>query len=274
MTDASPRERMIIDTHVHLLDPAQFPYPEPTTGYRPSQDENASLDDLRGVMEAHGVSAAVLVAASVYGADNASLIAALAAEPDRLRVIVGCDPEDPGALNALARIPGVAGVRLNLTDDGAFAGGTERLRRLVARIGGLGLIACIQASPAAALAVIGGDGQTPVVLDHLGRPDLAGGLPALRRLAERSNTWLKLSGPFRIGAAVSGLSDWRRPAPLARAAVDQFQSNRLIWGSDWPFINLAGPRPGYRECLDWARDLVDAPFAANARGLFWERRHG
>lgn len=274
MTVSRLAGRGIIDTHVHMLDPARFPYPGRTGGYRPAAGEIALLEDLRATMETHDVSAAVLVAASVYGNDNASLIHALAAEPDRLRAIAGCDPDDPDALEELAGIPGIVGVRLNLTDDRAFGGNAERLRRLMAAAGELSLIVSIQASPEVVRAVIGDDEETPIVLDHLGRPDLPGGLPALRILAERRKTWLKLSAPFRLEADASEGTGWPRPTPIARAAMELFQTDRLIWGSDWPFINLADPRPSYRDCLDWVRDLADAPLAANARRLFWDRQHG
>ena len=41
----------MIDTHVHLLDPARFPYPETSSGYVPSAGETGTLDDLLALLE-------------------------------------------------------------------------------------------------------------------------------------------------------------------------------------------------------------------------------
>lgn len=257
---------MIVDTHVHVLDPARFPYPQATRGYRPRPEETGTLPDLLALLDAHDVAGAVAVAASVYGSDNSSLHALHAAAPGRLRLVLACDPDSPDTLAAEAARPGVVGIRLNLTDD----------RRLddPARLGALldvaqeaGLVVCLQAAPATAAGLLAGRDRLRVVLDHLGRPDLAGGAAALRDLARRPRTWLKLSGGFRLAPGL-----WPEPAPEHRALVATWPAERLIWGSDWPFINLARPRPAYGDCLSWAAALIGARAevdpGANARALF------
>mgnify|MGYP001385902289 CR=1 FL=1 len=44
----------MIDTHVHLLDPARFPYPETSSGYVPSAGETGTLDDLLALLDVWG----------------------------------------------------------------------------------------------------------------------------------------------------------------------------------------------------------------------------
>lgn len=252
----------MIDTHVHLLDPARHPWPEDSRGYVPRPDETGTLADLLAVMDRHGVSGAVLTAASVYGGDNGSMFEAAARHPGRFRIMagVGASPD----LAGLAAHPDVAGIRLNPTND-AGQRGQAALRPLLREALSQGLIVALQTPPAEALDLLDGAPEGSVVLDHQGRPDLAGGLPALRRLAARPDTWLKLSGGFRTEQA-----SWPDPASLAREAAAAFPPGRLVWGSDWPFINLDGPRPEYGDCLRWAARLTRADLAANARALFWK----
>jgi L-fuconolactonase len=83
----------------------------------------------------------------------------------------------------------------------------------------------------------------PLVLDHLGKPDIrGGGLRAwardLGRLAACSNVSAKLSGLVTE-------ADWRawtpeQIAPYLDVALDCFGPERLMIGSDWPVCTVAG----------------------------------
>ena len=81
------------------------------------------------------------------------------------------------------------------------------------------------------------------VLDHLGNPPL--GAPelslwerSLRSLAAHPNTSAKVSG---IAGAL-GRFDWT--ADMCRAAIEvaleAFGPERLMYGSDWPLVELVG----------------------------------
>lgn len=256
----------MIDTHVHLLDPARFPYPETSSGYVPSAGETGTLDDLLALLDENGIEQAVLVAASVYGPDNASILDALARYPARFRGIIGIDPQQPALLDTFAEHEGVAGIRLNLTNDLRTAM-APACKEIIRRAASNEFVVCIQAGPAATLAMLEDCGDCKIVLDHMGRPDLDGGLDALRVLGQRTDTWLKLSGGFRIASDA-----WPDPTPQIEEAVAVFSPSKLIWGSDWPFINLPSPvQPEYASCLEWARKLTDADLSKNAGQLFWRQ---
>ncbi|MCB1478072.1 MAG: amidohydrolase family protein [Rhodobiaceae bacterium] len=258
----------MIDTHVHLIDPRRFPFPPGSEGYVPKRDETGTLEQLLDVMAANGVSKAILVAASVYGADNASMIAAATVHPDRLGIVASPDPDDDASVERVAALPGVVGIRFNLKDDKRFRDDPDKVKRLLRGATDAGLAVCLLGPPSAVLHILGENDRARVVLDHMGRPDLDGGLPALRELSRRPNTWLKLSGGFRISRG----PDWTHPGSKLSQVVEAFPANRLLWGSDWPFINLGGaPRPSYQDCLAWGRALSGADFAANAQSLFWSR---
>lgn len=64
--------------------------------------------------------------------------------------------------------------------------------------------------------------------------------------------WAKISGLMPAGGdfTVWAADDLR---PFVERAVDAFGPSRLMWGSDWPVIDLAG---GYQRALDAALALT------------------
>ncbi|MEE4209795.1 MAG: amidohydrolase family protein [Parvularcula sp.] len=253
----------MIDTQAHLLDPDSHPYPATTQGYRPSDAENGRMADLLREMESANVSRAILVQASVYGVDNAAILDAVAADPARFRAVVMTEENDvPG----IAAVPGVVGVRLNMTDYGGH-GGVQDVRRVAAGILDHGFILQLQATPEDAKALLDALPPGPVILDHFCRVDLTrpGDLKTVARLAERDDCYLKVSGAFRL----TGLEDWRTPDARLKALCAAYGANRVLWGSDWPFIKLGVPRPTYRDTIGAAGQLIDLNQAsANAERLF------
>ena len=90
------------------------------------------------------------------------------------------------------------------------------------------------------------------VLDHLGNPPLA--TPemtlwerSLRSLAALPNTSAKVSG---IAGAL-GRIDWT--GDMCRAAIevalDAFGPERLMYGSDWPVVELVGGATRWHEAI-------------------------
>lgn len=117
------------------------------------------------------------------------------------------------------------------------------------------------------------------VLDHCAKPELATGELAVWQrdvalLAERPNIVCKLSGLVTEAAP-----DWR-VADLRRAVdhvVKCFGPQRLLWGSDWPVVNLAG---GYEKWFaaaqallaDLSPDEKAAIFGGNAARVYLSSR--
>ncbi len=266
----------MIDTHVHLLDPARFPFPERTDGYRPTGEELGSLEDLHAVMTAQGVEKAVLVQPSVYGYDNAAIFDAVAAFPERFRGIAVA-PAEAAELRALAARPGIAGIRLNITDFKGEAFDATRFEARLKMAGDAGLIVQVLA-PCRLLSSFAPQihGVTsPVIIDHMGSPDIGQG-PAgadFRRLMQLSGNpliHLKLSGAFRYAQEAP---PWPSLRLFVSAILESFAPAQLLWGSDWPFLNLRGqPRLQYGATLEWLRETIDAamlgPMQENAARLF------
>jgi predicted TIM-barrel fold metal-dependent hydrolase len=80
-----------------------------------------------------------------------------------------------------------------------------------------------------------------VVLDHFAAIPAAPGIeqPAFKCLLHMIDTgkvWVKLSGPMRCDP---GIFPYNSVIPLAHKLV-QHAPQRLLWGSDWPHVNMNG----------------------------------
>ncbi|MBV8575623.1 MAG: amidohydrolase family protein, partial [Acetobacteraceae bacterium] len=99
-----------------------------------------------------------------------------------------------------------------------------------------------------------------IVLDHLGKPDIAtGGQDAWRRdfarLAGRRNVICKLSGLVTEARADWTIADLK---PYVDHALSCFGPQRLLWGSDWPVVELAGGYTRWRQATETLlRDLAE-----------------
>lgn len=225
-----------VDTHAHIyhagMKLAGDAWHEPAG--------EARLEDYLDCLDEAGIDRAVLAAASLFGTNNDYALAATAAEP-RLRTTVIVDPDvDPTVLRAMGAA-GAVGIRLQWrsTPEPPDLDRPE-WRSLLRRVADLGWHVQLHDNGwrlPGAIARIEASGAR-LVIDHFGRPDQAMGVnctgfQAALRAVERGNTWVKLSGDFRVGpdAMVRGLTD----ALLRHAGPE-----RLFWGSDWPFAAYEG----------------------------------
>jgi L-fuconolactonase len=110
---------------------------------------------------------------------------------------------------------------------------------------------------------------TQFILDHLGKPGIrSGGLALYRQHVDR------LAAFPNVVAKVSGLlteADWdhwnpAQLAPYVAYAVEQFGFDRLLFGGDWPVVELAG---SYRQWLETLQDLLAMYSPAERTKLFY-----
>lgn len=115
------------------------------------------------------------------------------------------------------------------------------------------------------------------VLDHLGKPQIAGGptnnwKEGIRKIAEYPNVYCKLSGLVTE-------ADWKnwQPkdfTPFLEIAAEAFGAERLMVGSDWPVCLLAADR--YATVLEilerftnqWTAQEQAAVFGGNAEKFY------
>ncbi|GAN81905.1 Predicted metal-dependent hydrolase, TIM-barrel fold [Acidocella aminolytica 101 = DSM 11237] len=266
-----------IDTHLHVTDPARFPYQADST-YNPTGQEIGTLDYLRTVLAAYGVEKALLVQpTSGYAEDNAALLDALAQSGGQWRGIAVLPPDisfdDLKALQA----QGVAGAAFQMPAHPpghycAYAG-------LIEKLAALDMVLDIQFEGEGvfeAMSLIEAS-DVRVVIDHCGRPDLPAGLDgfafrALLCLAEReAETTIKLSGLHKFAPF-----PWPFEAahPVVADLLRAFGPGRCMWGSDWPFLRLP-ERLDFGAVLALAGRLFPDPamraeiFHGTAERVFW-----
>lgn len=88
-----------------------------------------------------------------------------------------------------------------------------------------------------------------VVIDHGAKPDIASGewQPWAKRIsliANQTSAYCKISGLITEASDAQTYDD---VMPYVDHLLDSFGPNRLIWGSDWPVLNLAGDYAGWHN---------------------------
>jgi L-fuconolactonase len=114
------------------------------------------------------------------------------------------------------------------------------------------------------------------VLDHLGKPPIAGGdlnrwRQMLALVARQENVVAKLSGLVTEAGPGWSVRDLR---PYVESALDLFGPDRLMFGSDWPVCELAA---SYDEVIDALTAILggrpDGIFGGTAARVYgWELR--
>jgi predicted TIM-barrel fold metal-dependent hydrolase len=238
----------IVDIHPHIIsdDETRYP-PAPLFGKRSdwSQERPTTVETLIAAMDEAGVAkAAVVHSSTTYGFDNSYVVDGCAKYADRLVAIGSVDVLQPDAPGRIREWVGrcLAGLRL-------FTGGSTKEfdpselddpRSFPAweLCGDLGLPMCIQTGPIGLPQVTALAKRFPnvaIVLDHLGRPEVADGAPyaaaqSLFDLAPLSNIYLKLT-PRIFGDVKKEKASAETFFPRV---VEAFGAKRMAWGSNYP----------------------------------------
>lgn len=234
--------------------------------------------DLQPLLTAHGVVQTVLVQAADSEAETDFLLSLAEADPVIGGVVGWVDLSQAASVATLERWaaehPKLKGVRPMLQDlpdaDWIARAPHPEVMRTLMRLG-LRFDALVQPWHLAPLRRFLDDWPAlPVVIDHAAKPQLAQGWSGdwaavwqrgLAALAERPGVHCKFSGllteaagPARAGgdASVAALQ------PVLDTLLALFGPDRLLWGSDWPVLNLAAD---YARWVD-VSDMLIAPLRA------------
>ena len=265
----APREPKIkpptsaCDAHVHLVGgPDDFALWEgrvenPAQGPDGGPDFEGWLDLYRAHLAALGFERGVIVHSILYGTDNSITIETV----KRLGtgfVGVGLLPDDAteDAISTFAR-HNMKAVRLNYVHGGVLS--WDGAKAMAPTLADHGLHIQMLLHAHLHLAELQNDIKAlpvPLVIDHLGWPDLSlgvndPGFQTLLKLVGDGHVYIKLSALYRLCAA-----PFDQAAPFVDALV-RANPQRCLGGSDWPHLMLNGAQmPHAADLLDGFHDVV------------------
>ncbi|MFJ3670584.1 amidohydrolase family protein [Streptomyces sp. NPDC090106] len=257
---ALPRDSC--DAHCHILGPADvFPY-APERTFTPL---DAPKEQLRALHHHLGLDRAVVVQSSCHGHDHAVLLDALRAGGGRLRGVALIDERTTRAEVEELHLAGVRALRLNFLPHLRTPPTRAEIDAVLERVDGLDWAVQLHVHGRGITAlehvVRALPGRT--VVDHMGRIDPADrqALRSLRALLDTGRVWVKVSGVDRI----SRQGPPYRDAVALAASLVAHAPERVVWGTDYPHVNIAGDAPDDGLLVD----LVDriAPDPAQLRRL-------
>jgi predicted TIM-barrel fold metal-dependent hydrolase len=231
------------DCHTHIHgDAAKFPF----FAGRAYTPELASPEEMAALHKALHIERVVIVTPSVYGTDNSATLFGMKARGATARGVAVIDENTPeGDLDAMNQA-GIRGIRLNLATGGVndptvgrprFQAAVERVKNRnwhVQLFTSLSMISAIKDLVAAS--------AVPVVFDHFGGAQAERdvdhpGFADLLELVKSGKAYVKISGGYRASKLAP---DYPDAAPLARALIAA-NSDRIVWGTDWPHPNSVTP---------------------------------
>lgn len=247
---------VVIDTHTHAISPDKQRFPlAPVGGHQSewSAKRPVSFEGLLASLDDAGIDRAVVVQAStVYGNDNSYVVEAVRSHPDRFAGVFSIDVLANDAATQLQRWldAGLSGLRL-FTTGSTMPGQAgwlddERSFPVWEYAERHGVSICLQMTAQGIPALLNMLARFPkirVLLDHLARPDLAGGAPyeaaaPLFSLASHEGVYLKLTNRT-IAEASRGAST---PEAFFPRVLEAFGAHRIAWGSNFPAAEGALPQ--------------------------------
>jgi len=270
---------MIVDAHHHVWRVERGDYGWLTPDLPICRD--FGLDDLRPLLD--GIAATVLVQAAPTEAETAFMLDTARASAGLVRGVVGWTdlmaPDAPARIAALAGDPLLKGLRpmlQDIPDTGWILDPAVQPGLAAMAAAGLRFDALVQPRHLPVLPPL--SARHPglrIVIDHGAKPAIAAGAfqpwaDDIARVARETPVFCKLSGLVTEAAPGWKPDDLR---PYVDHLLACFGPSRLMWGSDWPVVNLAGGYAAWRAAtatllagLD--RDGRESVLGGTARRLY------
>lgn len=242
------------DCHAHVFGPlSRFPT-GPSTYAIPLAEPEIYAEMLGRVGFARGI----LVQPAPHGRDTGALENALSVLGGRVRGIAVADSSITDAELERLHAAGVRGLRfIEMRDPRSgqrYAGsvGMDDMLALAPRMKALGWHAQVWARCADIPEIVAKSASSalPLVFDHMGQYDAEEGLnatafQAFLALVKDGRIWTKLS-VCRISKEAPYYDDI---SPF-HAALIEANPERLLWGSDWPFVRMGVASPDVGNLID------------------------
>jgi 2-pyrone-4,6-dicarboxylate lactonase len=227
-----------VDAHCHVFGPmVQFPF-SPKAKYLP---EDAGPDKLFALRDHLGFTRNVIVQASCHGTDNAATLDAIARSNGMARGVAVVDPAISEYDLQLLHEGGIRGVRFNFLKRLVDNAPKDKFLDVSARLPkGWHVVIYFEADILDEMRAFIDAIPVPVIVDHMGRPDVSQGpdgaeMVAFRGLlGSREDIWFKATCPDRLDSGGDPWNDFARAVgPLVQDYPD-----RCLWGTDWPHPNM------------------------------------
>lgn len=268
---------MLIDSHCHVWTIGENGHEWPTPDLA-AIHRDFGLKDLVQASGEEGLSGAVLVQAQPSELETDWLLALAAVDPLALGVVGWTDitaadaPERISRLAGNAWLKGLRPMLQDLADDWIL---DSKVEPAIAAMIAADLTFDALIKPRHLPSILAFVRRWPdlrVVIDHGAKPDIAAGRTEswaghMAALAELPGVHCKLSGLLtEAGDAPTA----EAVAPYAAHLIEVFGPDRLMWGSDWPVLNLAGDYPSWRAmCETWVpTERHAALFGETARQFY------
>ncbi len=268
-----------VDAHCHIwtLDRGDYGWLDAANPAMAPIARDFTAAELKARLDQRGIARAVVVQAAPTEAETRWLLDQ-ARGADHIAAVVGwvdlTTPDLTERVAALATDPALRGIRPMLQDLAPDWLATQPCAGWATALQDAGLRFDALVRPAhleTLLCVLKANPGLPVVIDHVAKPAL--GAPpddprhelwrgGMARLADETGACCKLSGILTEMAP----SQLAQPRETLFALLDQvlgwFGAERLMWGSDWPVLRLAGSYGGWHALsAEWL-----AGVSAEARG--------
>ena len=229
------------DCHTHIFgEPDKFPL----FAGRSYTPENALPAEMTALHKALHIERVVIVTPSIYGTDNSSTLVGMKVRGENARGVAVIDERTTEKeLDSMHRA-GVRGIRLNLSNGPQSAlPPRARLEAAILRMKARGWHIQMNVAPAVITRVkdLVMQSAVPVVFDHFGGASFRAGVeqPGFSDLVE-----LVRAGKAYVKISISGANiglPYAGAAPLAKALIAA-NSERVLWGTDWPHPDAASGR--------------------------------
>jgi 2-pyrone-4,6-dicarboxylate lactonase len=253
---------------------AQFPF-SAKAKYLP---RDAGPDMLFALRDRLGFERNVIVQASCHGTDNAATLHAIAASNGKARGVAVVDPTISEEELHKLHEGGMRGIRFNflkrLVDDAPKDKFLDVAKRLPK---GWHVVIYFEADILEELRPFMDAIPVPLVIDHMGRPDVSYGPDGADFqnfrdfLQSRDDIWFKATCPDRLDP--SG-DPWDQFAHAVAPLVAEFP-DRVLWGTDWPHPNMQDDVPDDGHLVDMipriapSAELQQKLLVTNPMRLYW-----
>ena len=263
----------MIDAHVHLWQLGRNGCTWPTSELAPIY-RDFSPEDLRKVISSSGTNEVILVQSQEDEADTSWLLS-IADHPMIMGVVGWADLLAPGAVAAISELaldPRLLGLRPMVQDREADWYDQSKLDEPLSAMATFDLVldGLVRPKHLPSLTRLAlRHPELAIIIDHGAKPQLADldyWSEEIGSIARLPNVYCKLSGLL----TELPRGDEASLALICQRLWNAFGAERLVWGSDWPVLNLAA---SYQDWLGHCRRLVppadhDAVFALNARRFY------